>query len=76
MYDGDDPACMPHQFPAGTGSIEAETQSHTHLLKNETAEVAQTVVTFLLPVGAPIRTDLPAPGNCSDASADGAPASR
>ena len=64
MYEGDDPSCTPHQFPAGTGSIEAGTSDHIHLLRNETTTVAQTVVTFLVPVGAPIRTDLPDPGNC------------
>jgi len=65
MYDADDPACTPHLFPAGTGSIEADTSAHSHLLRNETGSVAETVVTFLVPVGALIRTDLPDPGNCS-----------
>lgn len=65
MYDGDDPSCTPHQFQAGTGSIEADTAAHTHLLRNETTSVAQTIVTFLVPVGAPIRTDLADPGVCS-----------
>src|SRR5687768_6195285 len=65
MYDGDDPSCTPQLFPAGTGSIEAETSAHMHILRNETSSVAQTVVTFLVPVGAPIRTDLSDPGNCS-----------
>jgi hypothetical protein len=65
MYEGDDPACTPHVFPAGTGSIEADTSAHRHLLRNETGSVAETVVTFLVPVGALIRTDLPDPGNCS-----------
>jgi hypothetical protein len=64
MYDADHHDCMPHQFPAGTGSIEADTASHNHLLRNETSTVAQTMVTFLVPVGAPIRTDLPDPGSC------------
>ena len=64
MYEGDDPACTPQRFPAGTGSIEADTPAHNHLLRNETGSVAQTIVTFLVPVGAPLRTDLPDPGNC------------
>ena len=64
MYEGDDPSCTPHLFPAGTGSIEADTSSHVHLLRNETSAIAQTVVTFLVPVGAPIRTDRPDPGHC------------
>jgi mannose-6-phosphate isomerase-like protein (cupin superfamily) len=65
MYEGDDPSCTPQPFPAGTGAVEAETAAHNHLLRNETNSVAQTLVTFLVPVGAPIRTDLPNPGNCS-----------
>jgi len=65
MYEADDPSCTPHAFPTGTGSIEAGTSRHNHLLRNETASVAQTIVTFLVPVGAPIRTDLADPGHCS-----------
>jgi quercetin dioxygenase-like cupin family protein len=65
MYDADDESCEPQFFPAGTGSIEADTAGHSHLLRNETDSVAQTMVTFLLPVGAPLRTDLPDPGNCT-----------
>jgi hypothetical protein len=65
MYDGDDRSCTPQLFPAGTGSIEAETSRHVHLLRNEADSIAQTVVTFLVPVGADIRTDLPDPGHCS-----------
>jgi quercetin dioxygenase-like cupin family protein len=64
MYEGDDPSCTPQLFPAGTGSIEAETSGHIHMLRNESNSVAETVVTFLVPVGAPIRTDLPGPGTC------------
>lgn len=64
MYEADDPSCTPRLFPAGTGSIEADTSEHHHLLRNETGAVARTIVTFLVPVGAPIRTDLPDPGNC------------
>lgn len=64
MYEADDPSCTPQFFPAGTGSIEADTAAHNHLLRNETNSVAQTVVTFLVPVGALIRDDLPDPGNC------------
>lgn len=65
IYEGDDPACTPHVYPAGTGDVEAQTNEHIHNLRNESAtEVAQTVVTFLLPVGAPLRIDLPNPGYC------------
>jgi hypothetical protein len=67
MYDGDDPACTPQVFPTGTGSIEADTSAHYHILRNETDSVARTIVTFLVPVGTGLgglRTDLPDPGNC------------
>lgn len=68
MYEGDDPSCTPQLFPAGTGSIEAENSAHIHMLRNETSSVAETIVTFLVPIGAPtmpvIRTDLPDPGTC------------
>jgi hypothetical protein len=64
MYEGDDPSCTAQLFPAGTGSIEADDSGHIHMLRNETGSVAETIVTFLVPVGAPIRTDLPDPGMC------------
>jgi mannose-6-phosphate isomerase-like protein (cupin superfamily) len=67
MYESDDPSCTPRVFPAGTGSIEADTATHNHLLRNETNSVARTIVTFLVPVGTGLpglRTDLPDPGNC------------
>lgn len=64
MYEADDPSCTPQSFPAGTGSIEADSAAHSHLLRNETDTVAQTIVTFIVPMGAGIRTDLPDPGNC------------
>jgi hypothetical protein len=64
MYEGHDPACTAQPFPAGTGSIEAGTREHIHILRNETNAVAETIVAFLVPVGSDIRTDLPDPGNC------------
>jgi hypothetical protein len=64
MYDGDDPSCTPQVFPAGTGSVEADTARHIHITRNETDSPVETVVTFLVPVGAGIRTDLPDPGSC------------
>ena len=65
MYDADDPSCTPKHFPAGTGSIEADTAAHSHLLRNETSSVAQTIVTFLVPVGTQsLRSDRPDPGFC------------
>ena len=62
MYEGDDPIVHAAALSRRDGSIEAETSGHIHMLRNETTSVAETVVTFLVPVGAPIRTDLPDPG--------------
>lgn len=64
MYEGDDPSCAAQLFPAGTGSIEADDSEHIHMLRNETGSIAETIVTFLVPVGSPIRDDLPDPGTC------------
>lgn len=67
VYEGDDPSCTPHSFPAGTGAVEAGTSTHSHMVRNETGSVAEAVVTYLVPVGTPqsqLRTDLPAPGTC------------
>jgi mannose-6-phosphate isomerase-like protein (cupin superfamily) len=64
MYDANDPFCAPQVFPAGTGSLEAGTTTHNHMLRNETGSVAETIVTFLVPVGALLRVDMPDPGTC------------
>jgi mannose-6-phosphate isomerase-like protein (cupin superfamily) len=65
MYDGDDPSCTAQVFPAGTGSVEADTSEHIHITRNETNSIVRTLVTFLVPVNTTIpRIDLPNPGNC------------
>jgi quercetin dioxygenase-like cupin family protein len=63
VYDGDDPSCTPHVYPAGTGFVDPG-GAHVHLLRNEGAVPAVTVATQLLPPGADRRIDAPAPGNC------------
>ena len=64
VYEGDDPTCKPTVFFAGTGAVEAGTNTHNHMVRNETGSIAEAVVTYLVPVGAnPLRTDLPNPGN-------------
>ena len=66
VYEGNDPTCTPHIFTAGTGAVEAATNDHIHMVRNETASPAQAVVTYLVPVGtSALRTDLPNPGNCA-----------
>ena len=65
VYEGGDPTCTPHVFTAGTGTVEAATSNHIHMVRNETSSVAEALVTYMVPVGAnPLRTDLPNPGNC------------
>lgn len=67
VYEGDDPSCTPLVFPAGTGAVEAGTNTHIHMVRNETGSVAEALVTYLVPVGTPqsaLRTDRPNPGNC------------
>jgi hypothetical protein len=63
-YDGDDPTCTPHVYPAGTGFIDSGGENHVHLLRNEGGVPAVTVATQLLPPGAGRRIGAPAPGNC------------
>jgi hypothetical protein len=64
VYDGNDPTCSPHVFTAGTAAVEAATNTHIQMVRNETGNIAEAVVTYMVPVGAnPLRTDLPDPGN-------------
>lgn len=63
-YEGDDPACTPHVYTAGTGFVDAG-DGHVHILRNEGAVAAETIAVQLLPAGAVRRIDVPDPGNCS-----------
>jgi mannose-6-phosphate isomerase-like protein (cupin superfamily) len=66
FYDGDDPTCTPHVFPAGTGIVDdALDASHVHLLRNEGTVNLVTVTVQLVPASAPRRVDAPDPGNCN-----------
>ena len=62
-YLGDDPACTPHTYVAGTGFVDPG-GTDVHLLRNETSVPAETIAVQLLPGGADRRIDAPAPGNC------------
>jgi hypothetical protein len=71
-YDGDDPACTPTTYSAksvnGIANMGFVDQGgdHFHLLRNEGAVVARTVVVQLIPAGAARRIDVtPGPTNCS-----------
>jgi hypothetical protein len=54
--------CRSRTFGAGQTFLELGPED-VNLTRNETGTVTETVVTFLLPVGAPITVDAPAP-NC------------
>jgi mannose-6-phosphate isomerase-like protein (cupin superfamily) len=63
FYDGDDPACSPVVFGPGDTFID-EGGGHVHIARNEGATDLVLYATYLLPVGAPLRTDQPDPGTC------------
>lgn len=62
FYESDDPTCTPIVKTAGQGYLDAG--AHAHIARNETAAVAQNVVTYFAPPGAALRIDEPNPGNC------------
>ena len=62
FYESDDPDCTPVVRHAGEGFLDVG--DHAHIARNETAEPATNVVTYLAPPGAALRIDEPRPGNC------------
>jgi hypothetical protein len=62
FYESDDPACEPIVRSAGQGYLDVG--EHAHIARNETGAIAENVVTYLAPPGAPLRNDADAPGNC------------
>jgi len=63
LYRGDDPACTPHEFAAGSGFI--DDGGDVHVVRNEGSVDAVVYVTSLVPKGAGRRIDEPSPGTCS-----------
>ena len=55
--------CRTRSFSAGQTFLEFGPDD-VNLTRNETGGVTETLVTFLLPVGAPITVDAPAPRHC------------
>jgi len=55
--------CRTRTFSAGQTFLEFG-PNDVNLTRNETSGVTETVVTFLLPVGAPTTVDAPAPKRC------------
>jgi len=64
VYDGNDPACTPHQYGPGSGFFDPGF-GHVHIARNEGSTPVTVVQTYLnVPPGASPRIDAPAPGNC------------
>ena len=63
-YEGDDPACTPHQYMSGNGFVD-EGGDHVHILRNETIVEARTVAVQLIPAGFTRRIDAEAPPACA-----------
>jgi hypothetical protein len=63
FYDSNDPTCTPIVRTAGQGFLDYG--DHAHLARNESALVAQNVVTYFAPPGVPLRVDEANPGNCA-----------
>ncbi len=57
------PGCTEDTVSAGQGFTEEPNLVHN--LLNKTSTTAQTIVTFIVPVGAPLRVDEPAPAGCN-----------
>ena len=66
VYDGEDPSCSPHVYTANTAnnSFIDPGDGHVHIIRNETASLAQTIAVQLIPSGAVRRQDASNPGNC------------
>ena len=62
FYESDDPDCKPIVRSAGEGYLDLG--EHAHIVRNESGEVAENLVTYFAPPGAPLRIDADAPGNC------------
>ena len=60
---GDDPACTPILYGPGKTFID-EGGGHIHIARNLGATDLVLYATYLLPVGATPRIDVPDPGNC------------
>ena len=63
FYDGDDPSCTPVVYPTGTTFID-EGGGHVHIARNLGSVNLVLYATYLLPVGASLRTDAADPGHC------------
>jgi hypothetical protein len=58
----DDPSCTPTFVSAGQAFMEKP--GHVHFARNEGTMPEQHVSTYVVPLGSPLVTDAPNPGNC------------
>jgi quercetin dioxygenase-like cupin family protein len=63
FYDGDDPTCPQGTYATGDSFVD-QGGDHVHIARNEGNVDLVLYATYLVPVGAPIRTDAPNPGIC------------
>lgn len=64
FYDADDPTCSPGVYNTGDTFIDRG-DGHVHIARNEGAVDLVLFATYLVPVGAPIRTNATDPGICA-----------
>jgi len=63
FYDADDPSCSAGTYATGDSFVDRG-GGHIHIAHNEGTVDLVLYATYLVPVGAPIRTDVPNPGTC------------
>lgn len=63
IYYADDPGCTPHRFATGQGYVVEP--GRVQIVRNETTELAEFVVAFIVAPGVALRTDAPNPNNCT-----------
>ncbi|HEX5588954.1 MAG TPA: cupin domain-containing protein [Candidatus Limnocylindrales bacterium] len=63
FYDADDPSCTPGTYATGDSFVDPG-GGHVHIARNEGAVNLVLYATYLVPVGAAIRTDVADPGTC------------
>ena len=63
FYDADDPTCSPILYETGDSFIDRG-GGHVHIARNEGTTDLVLSATYLVPVGAAVRTDAANPGTC------------
>ncbi|MEO5704045.1 MAG: cupin domain-containing protein [Candidatus Limnocylindrales bacterium] len=63
FYDADDPTCSAGTYATGDSFVDRG-GGHVHIARNEGTVDLVLYATYLIPVGAGIRTDIPNPGTC------------